>query len=64
MNEVLAEIIIDSTKDILSKNISIKEKYVSIRNLFNLSETDLRILLDSIGKSKQKQLDQRRKELL
>jgi hypothetical protein len=63
-NHVLKEIILDSMKDILSQNLGIEETYISIKRLFILDEFELKVLLNSVGKIKQKQVDEKRMELL
>jgi hypothetical protein len=62
-NDVLKEIILDAMKDILSKNMDTEETYIAIKRLFLLDELELRILLDSVGRIKQKQIDDRKREL-
>jgi len=64
MNDVLREIIIESTKDILKKNLSVTETYEAIRRLYVLGELELRILLDSIKTAKTRQIENRRKDLI
>ena len=60
-SSVLKEIIIDSMKEILSLNLPTDDTYIAVKRLFSLDEFELRILLGSVGKIKQAQIEQEAK---
>lgn len=62
-SSVLKEIIIDAMKDILDQKLGVDETYLSIKRLFLLDEFELRVLFSSIQKIKERQIEEKRREL-